>query len=191
MGEGKGKKDDQGLASVLPLPDFEEVSPEAPPDQEPPDRPSARPGSRDRERAAVAPELRLRRLPMQEQLRLCRRSTNPTERRLLQRVLGRSSWEPLLENPNLTPPEVAVIARKAAIPSVLLDRIVNQRRWLEVPAVRRALLANPKLQGGAITRVLRATPPHELRLVPKQTAYPAPVRAAARRLLGSKPPPRR
>jgi len=49
--------------------------------------------------------------------------------------------------------------------------------------VRRALLSNPRLRRDLITRVLKAMPGAELRLVPKQTSYPAAVRDAARKLL--------
>ena len=35
-----------------------------------------------------------------------------------------------------------------------------------------------------ITGVLRKTPPHEMKLILKQTAYPPAVRAAAQKLMG-------
>ena len=56
-------------------------------------------------------------------------------------------------------------------------------RWLASPQVRRALLGNRRLTAAMIDKVLRATPKHELNLVPKQTAYPSPVREATRRIL--------
>jgi hypothetical protein len=45
------------------------------------------------------------------------------------------------------------------------------------------LLSNRRLGRDLITKILRATPKAELKLVPKQTAYPALVRQAAKRML--------
>ena len=65
----------------------------------------------------------------------------------------------------------------------LLELIVNNTAWLRAPEVRRALLGNLRLTADMIPRVLRLLPKHELRVVPQQTAYPAAVRDAARRML--------
>ncbi|MGE0790942.1 MAG: hypothetical protein AB7S26_35050 [Sandaracinaceae bacterium] len=153
-------------------------APEDPPEEE------AEEETSDNESIGVAPEARIRRLSMPEQLKLARTSPSLTDRTILERMLGRSGWELLLSNPNLTSPEVARIARKGTVPLPLIEKIVQTRRWLEAPNVRRALLSNPKLSQGLIQQVLRATPAHELKLVPKQTAYPRPVRMVASRMLG-------
>jgi Tfp pilus assembly protein PilZ len=106
------------------------------------------------------------------------------ERVVLERIYGKAVWEPLLRNPRLTVPEVARIARMGAIPLPLLELIVANGSWLASPTVRRALLGNPRLSGEMMLKVLRATPRHELKLIPKQNIYSAQIKAAARKLLG-------
>jgi Tfp pilus assembly protein PilZ len=125
---------------------------------------------------------RLRGLSVTEQHKIAG-GGNVNERVVLERIYGKAVWEPLLRNPRITPPEVARIARMGSIPLPQLDMIVSNGAWVRAPQVRRALLSNPRLSGEAIKRVLRAIPRHELKLVPRQTAYSAAVRDAARRLL--------
>ena len=106
------------------------------------------------------------------------------ERKALERVYGAAVWTALLANPQLTGPEVARIAKNGAVSQPLLKVIVSSSAWLSKSEVRRALLGNPRLRGPNLERVLRALPRTELLLVPKQTAYPPPVRAAVAKLLG-------
>lgn len=126
---------------------------------------------------------RLRGLPAAEQLRIAR-AGELTERVALERIYGKQVWEALLRNPKVTPPEVARLARMGTLPRPLLESIANNRAWLSSAQVRRALLSNRKLSHELVMTVLRATPKAELKLVPKQTAYPSTVRDAARTLLG-------
>lgn len=125
---------------------------------------------------------RVRNLSVAEQLKLAHQGEQQ-ERILLERIYGKTVWEALLRNPRLTSPEVARIARMGALPKPLLEIIVGNAAWLQVPEVRRALLGNPRLAPEQIVRVLRLLPKHELKLVPAQLAYPAAVRDVARRLL--------
>jgi hypothetical protein len=125
---------------------------------------------------------RLRGLNLNEQIRMAQ--TGEThERIVLERIYGKTVWEPLLRNPRLTGPEVARIARMGALPKVLLELILGNGTWLHIPEVRRALLASKRLGADQIVKVLRFLPRHELKLATVQTAYPAAVRDAARRLL--------
>ncbi|MDD5307322.1 MAG: PilZ domain-containing protein [Deltaproteobacteria bacterium] len=125
---------------------------------------------------------RLRGLSTAEQMKMAR-DGEVTERMALERIYGKGVWEPLLRNPRLTLPEVARIAHMGSLPVPLVDLIVSNGAWLANSTVRRALLGNPRLGGDAVTKVLRAMPQGELRLIPKQTAYSMQVREAARRLL--------
>lgn len=145
----------------------------------------------DAESAATAPAAsrapaanvheRLRHLSLAEQVRLAHRG-EVQDRIVLERLYGKAVWEALLRNPRLTGPEVARIARMGALPRVLLELIVKNGGWLQIPEVRRALLANPRMSVDQIVRVLRLLPKHELKLATIQTAYPFAVRDAARRL---------
>jgi hypothetical protein len=125
---------------------------------------------------------RLRGLSVAEQLRVAR-SSSLTERVTLERLYGKTVWEALLRNPHLTVPEVARLARLGTMPRPLLELIVGNPAWLQVPLVRRALLSNPRLSPDMVHKVLVLLPRDELQLVPRITAYPAAVRLAARGLV--------
>lgn len=126
--------------------------------------------------------IRLRNLSMAEQLKLAHHGEQQ-ERILLERLYGKTVWEALLRNPRITAPEVGRIARMGSLPKPLLEIIVGNSAWLQIPEIRRALLGNPRLAPEMISRVLRLLPKHELKIVPGQLAYPAAVRDVARRML--------
>ena len=132
--------------------------------------------------APLAMHERIRGLTLVEQLKIAR-AGEPQERILLERMYGKSVWEALLHNPRLTAPEVTRLARLGTLPRVLLETIVNNGTWLQIPEVRRALLSNGKLGVDQVMRVLRLLPKHELKLAATQTAYAHSVRDAAKRLL--------
>jgi hypothetical protein len=125
---------------------------------------------------------RLRGLSLAQQVKLAH-TGEIHERIILERMYGKNVWEALLRNPKLTGPEVARIARMGAVPRVLIEIIVNNGAWLQIPEVRRALLSNPRMGVDQILRVLRLLPKHELKLAAIQTAYPFAVRDQARRML--------
>jgi hypothetical protein len=106
------------------------------------------------------------------------------ERIVLERTFGANVWESLLANARLTTPEVARIARKGTLPRQLVEDIAGHASWVAAPEVQRALLANPRSSGAVVQKVLRALSRSDLQLVPQQTAYPASVRAAAKKMLG-------
>jgi len=124
---------------------------------------------------------RLRQLSTTEQLKIAR-GTDSSDRLILERIYGKSVWPALLNNPRLTVPEVARLARKANMPRPLLELIVANGGWLQSGQVRRALFSNPPPTTEMIVKVLRLMPKHELKLVPSQTTYPTAVRNTARRL---------
>jgi hypothetical protein len=99
-------------------------------------------------------------------------------------MYGPTVWETLLRNARLTVPEVARIGRKGTLPRPLVDLIAANASWLVASEVQRALLANPRSSPVVVDKVLRSMSRSDLRLVPQQTAYPGPVREAAKRMLG-------
>ncbi|MFN0247611.1 MAG: hypothetical protein ACKV2T_12060 [Kofleriaceae bacterium] len=125
---------------------------------------------------------RLRGIPLAEQLKIAR-GPSASERMALERMYGKNVWEALLHNPGLTTPEVARLARLGTLPRVLLELVVNNNTWLQVPEVRRALLGNPRLGTDQITRVLRLLPKHELKIASTVPAYPASVRSLAKKMI--------
>jgi hypothetical protein len=132
---------------------------------------------------------RLRNLNEAQRMQVARGSMLE-DRVVLERLYGPSVWPLLLSNPKITVPEVARMARKGTMPRPLLDLIADNEHWIRQSLVRRALLSNPRLSPESTMRVLRATAPRELKLVPQQTAYPMSVRTLAQRLLkGSMPRP--
>ena len=125
---------------------------------------------------------RMRGLNLQQQVKVAQ-TGEIAERMVLERLYGKTVWEALLRNPRITGPEVARIARMGALPRPQIETIVNNGAWLQIPEVRRALLSNPRLGTDQILRVLRLLPKHELKLAAIQTAYPYPVRDAAKRMI--------
>lgn len=107
-----------------------------------------------------------------------------TERTALERAFGKDVWEALLDNPRLSVGEVVRLARMGSMPQPLIEKILLNNAWVKVPQIRRALFTNRRLDSSMINRLLRFTPPAELRLMPNNTAYPLAVRQAANRLMG-------
>lgn len=131
-----------------------------------------------------APNLydRIRALTLPEQQQMAR-SGNQSERVALERCYSGSVWESLLQNPNLSAPEVAAIAKKGGLPRPLLSQIAANPSWIAVGEVQRALLTNPRLDQGSVQRVLKAMPRSELQMVMQQSRYSPQIRSLAKRLL--------
>jgi hypothetical protein len=125
---------------------------------------------------------RLRGLTLVQQIKVAQHG-EAHERIVLERIYGKTVWEALLRNPRVTGPEVARIARMGSLPRTMIELIVANGAWLQIPEIRRALLSNPRLGVDQILRILRLLPKHELKLAAIQTAYPHAVRDAARRML--------
>jgi hypothetical protein len=179
---------DEELAETLDFPRSEEteLSPPDTPDtlDNQPDEPAAESGrpSGSTELQTENRQERLRHLSPAEQLKVARRGELP-DRLAVERLYGKQVWEALLQNPRITVPEVAKIARKGTVPKPLIEQILDNAAWVKADAVRRALLSNPKVSSDALLKLLRATPKHELKLIEKGTSYGAAVREAARKLL--------
>ena len=97
--------------------------------------------------------------------------------------IGGSVWEGLLQNPQLTAPEVAQIPKTARRPTALVGVIVANAAWLSSGEVRRALLGNPRVAGPHFDRVLPLCQ-RSSSASGTMSAYRGQVRAAAKRLLG-------
>ena len=126
---------------------------------------------------------RVRRLTPRERETMARQGALH-ERVALERVWGGAVWEALLQNPQLSAGEVAQIAKNASLPTTLVSALVANAGWLAKSEVQRALLANPRVSGAQLDRVLRALPKTELARLAEQSGVRPQVKAAARRLLG-------
>ena len=113
--------------------------------------------------------------------KMARSGTLP-ERVALERQFGGSVWEGLLQNPQLTLPEVVRIAKNGGLPKPLVHLIVSNPAWLSKGEVRRALLSNPRVDGRHLDRVLKAMPRSECAQLARSTAYRPAVRTRARQL---------
>ncbi|HUS29124.1 MAG TPA: PilZ domain-containing protein [Kofleriaceae bacterium] len=136
----------------------------------------------DAKKAPLNVHERLRGLTLAQQIKMAHNG-EVAERIVLERMYGKAVWEGLLRNPRLTGPEVARIARMGALPRPLMEIILGNGGWLQIPEVRRALLTNPRLGTDQITKILRLLPKHELKMAAMQTIYPFAVRDVAKRLL--------
>ncbi|MCA9583387.1 MAG: hypothetical protein KC416_16420 [Myxococcales bacterium] len=126
---------------------------------------------------------RIRKLTGAQAVKLAR-TANLEERVMLERIFGKTVWDVLLQNPRMTIPEVARIAKKGTVPRITLETIVNNNTWLAAGPVRRALLTNPRLAEDSIMKVIRMMPAHERKLLGSQRGYSMAVRAAAKKLMG-------
>jgi hypothetical protein len=124
---------------------------------------------------------RVRGLNLAQQIKLAH-TGETAERILLERFYGKHVWEALLRNPRITGPEVARISRMGQLPRPLIEIIVGNGAWLQIPEVRRALLSNPRLVTDQIQRIMYLLPKHELKLACVNSAYPHGVRDCARRM---------
>ena len=153
---------------------------------EPPPAPAgeASPDPDDEEGPAPSASVqeRLRGLSVAEQLRVARDGTLE-ERVVLERLYGKIVWETLLRNTRVTVPEVSRLAKMGTMPRPLLELIVANPAWIQIPQIRRALLTNPRLSQDMVQRVLSVLPRAELKLVPQASAYPPAVRAAAKAMI--------
>lgn len=125
---------------------------------------------------------RLRGLSVVEQLRVAR-GGSLQERVALERLYGKTVWEALLRNNQITVPEVARLAKLGTMPRPLIEIIMGNGAWLQVPQIRRALLSNPRLTPEMVQKILSLLPREELRLVPQAAAYPPSVRMAAKAMV--------
>jgi hypothetical protein len=136
----------------------------------------------ERKKLALTMHERLRGLTMVEQIKKAN-SADPSERMTLERIYGKTVWEALLRNPRLTAPEVSRLARLGTMPRTLIELIVNNGSWMQVPEIRRALLTNPRLGTDQILRVLRLLSKNELKVASSLMTYTFAVRDAAKKLL--------
>jgi hypothetical protein len=154
----------------------------APPPEPPPEPEEEAEREDDHEPHFASAYERLRGLSLAQQLKTAQ-SGDVTERIALERIYGKTVWEALLRNPRLTVPEVTRIARMATLPKVLIEVIVGNAAWLQVPEIRRALLRNTRIATDQIHRVLRLLSKPELKVITGANAYPFAVRDAAKRML--------
>lgn len=126
---------------------------------------------------------RIRNLSLRERDQLAR-DGSLSDRVAVERTFGGSVWEALLQNPQLTTPEVAHIAKNGTLPVPLVGTIVSNTSWLKSPEVRRALLTNPRVNGPHLERVLKTMPRFELKQLSQASSCRQQVRAAAKKLLG-------
>ena len=125
---------------------------------------------------------RVRTLDLTERDALARSGSRP-ERVALERRYGSSVWEGLLHNPQITSREVRSMAKSTSLPTHLVSLIVNNRAWASDPALSQALLANPRVSGPQLERVLRGLPQAELSRLAESSSLRMQVRQAAKRLI--------
>ena len=124
----------------------------------------------------------MRTLDLTEREALARSGSLP-ERVALERRYGSSVWEGLLHNPQITPREVLRMAKSTSLPTQLVNLIVNNRAWASDAAVSQALLANPRVSGPHLDRVLRSLSQAELSRLAESSSLRMQVRQAAKRLI--------
>ncbi len=85
----------------------------------------------------------------------------------------------VLQNPEITPQEVAAMVGNANLDPTLLQRIAGSPEWMRHTAVARALICHPKMSLPQITKLLRHLPEAELRRLTRTGR----VRASVKRII--------
>jgi hypothetical protein len=128
---------------------------------------------------------KVRHLSTREREEMARRG-QMAERVALERAFGGVVWEGLLQNPQITPAEVARIAKNGALPKPLVGIIVGSSAWLASGEVQRALLSNPRCTGPHLERVMRSMKQMDLARLAQHCPYRQEVRSTAQRLTAKK-----
>jgi hypothetical protein len=75
------------------------------------------------------------------------------------------------------------MAKSTSLPTGLANLIVSNRAWVADSGVSQALLANPRISGAQLERILRGLPQTEIARIAEQSGLRLQVRQAAKRLI--------
>jgi hypothetical protein len=89
----------------------------------------------------------------------------------------------LLKNPRLTVEDVIRIARSSLLSSMAADTIAKTKIWAANPAIRAALVNNPRTPTPLALKILPTLPEPEIRQIAKATAVSQALRQAALRIV--------
>jgi hypothetical protein len=117
-------------------------------------------------------------LTLPEKVRVARHGKRPA-RMLVLKGLDKSLHVHVLNNPGVTPEEIALMASMSSLEPTVLRRIAGDTQWLRHSAVARNLVCNPKLTLPQITRILKYVPNDEL----SRLARTGKVRQAVKQLI--------
>ena len=89
----------------------------------------------------------------------------------------------LLKNPRITAEEVLRIARSSLLTAIAADTIAQTKIWAANPAIRAALVNNPRTPTPLSLKILPTLPEPEIRQIAKATAVSQALRQAALRIV--------
>lgn len=142
----------------------------------------AQPASADEtEHTGASPAFRIRELDPGAKQRLAMKADR-AERQILCRDPSPPVLLALLSNPRLEADEVLVIVKSTHATGGILERVAAERRWMQSPEIRTAVVRNPKTPTPLAVRLLDTLPLTELRDMAKMGSIREDVRRAAFRV---------
>ncbi len=114
-------------------------------------------------------------LPLSDKINLARRGDLGIRRLILKRPDPRL-YTHVMENPQLTPGEIAAMAAMPSLPPDVLKRISSRSEWLRHASVVRNLLSNPKTPLDTVSRLVHKLPGRELRQLTRSGRVREPVK---------------
>jgi hypothetical protein len=121
-------------------------------------------------------------LTMAEKVRVARHGKRPA-RMMVLKGLDKTLHIHVLNNPTVTPDEVAMMASMASLEPTVLRRIAMSAEHLRHTNVARALITNPKLPLPLVTKLLKHLPRDELSRLTKTGKVRASVKQAIIKVL--------
>ncbi|MBZ4660331.1 MAG: hypothetical protein JG766_2254 [Desulfacinum sp.] len=92
----------------------------------------------------------------------------------------------VLDNPKVTPSEVASYANSRSVTEEVLRKIAANREWIKLYPIRLALVKNPKTPVGIAVKLVNTLLPQDLKILSKSKAVSSVVVQAAKRKLSQK-----
>lgn len=150
------------------------------PDDEPEEEPEVEPVAQPRGYGPLSwPIERLHKewntLPLGDMFNLARRGDLGVRRLILKKPDPRLHQH-LVDNPGMTPGEIAAMAGMANLPPDVLKRIASRPEWLRHTSVVRNLLTNPKMPLDIVSRLVQKLPDRELRQLTRGGRVREPVK---------------
>jgi hypothetical protein len=135
-----------------------------------------------RRQAEETVKVRLAEMAVGERIALARRATRGVIAALAEEA-DRMVLAALLENRRLVERDVVTLAGGENVPGEVLDAVSRNPAWGIRPAVRTALLRNPRTPVHAAMRLVKDLPERELRRIQADRTIPKIVRVGAERAL--------
>jgi len=127
----------------------------------------------------------IKEMPMPEKIQLAIKG-GAAERRILMKDTHYAMHPYVLKNPRITQDEVAQFARMGTLTADMIGTISNTSEWMKNPAIRLAIIKNPKTPLPVVNKHIAKLGDGDLMALAKSENVRDGVSKAARRVLGTR-----